>query len=87
MHEGQFAQITCSVSEGDLPLIIEWTLNEQPIQQYPEIGVSFVGKRTSMLVLDSVTYEHAGNYTCKAINKAGESTYTAELQVNGFCFL
>lgn len=86
MHEGQYAQITCSVSEGDLPLTISWTLNDQPIQQFAEIGVSSIGKRTSILVIESVTYTHAGNYTCKATNKAGESAYTAQLQVNGFCF-
>lgn len=84
MHEGQFAQIACSVSEGDLPLIIDWTLNEQPVHQYSEIGISSIGKRTSIMVIESVTYEHAGNYTCKARNKAGVSTYNAELQVNGF---
>lgn len=84
VHEGQFAQVGCSVSEGDLPLAIEWTLNGHSIQQYSEIGVSTIGKRASILVIESVMYTHAGNYTCKATNKAGESSYTAELQVNGF---
>lgn len=87
MHEGQFAQIACSVSEGDLPLVINWTLNGHDIREYSEIGVSAIGKRTSILVIESVTYTHAGNYTCKARNEAGESSYTAELQVNGFCFI
>lgn len=86
MHEGQFAQVGCSVSEGDLPLEIQWTLNGRGIDYYSEIGVSTIGKRTSILVIESVTYTHAGNYTCKATNQAGESSYTAQLQVNGFCF-
>lgn len=86
VHEGQFAQIACSVSEGDLPLRIDWRLNGRDIGEYSEIGVSAIGKRTSILVIESVTYEHAGNYSCRATNRAGESSYTAGLQVNGFCF-
>lgn len=84
VHEGQFAQISCSASEGDLPLTMEWTLNSQSIRRYSEIAVSNIGKRTSILVIESVSYTHAGNYTCTARNAAGGSSYTAELLVNGF---
>lgn len=84
LHEGQFVEIHCSVSEGDLPLTIEWSLNGNDLSNYPEVSTSKIGKRTSILIIESVSYSNAGNYTCKVSNKAGESTHSAELQVNGY---
>lgn len=43
-----------------------------------------MGKRSSILVIESVTHSHAGNYTCNANNSAGDASYVAELQVNGY---
>lgn len=44
------------------------------------------GKRGSILSIDSVSHAHAGKYTCVAKNKAGEATYSADLNVNGYYF-
>lgn len=71
------------VATGDLPLDIEWRLNEKNVVNYPEVSVSKAGKRSSMLTIESVSYLNAGNYTCQATNSAGESVYTTELLVNG----
>lgn len=83
VHSGQFVQITCTAYEGDLPLKIDWLLNGNALEDYPEITVSLVGKRSSFLSIDSVTYVHAGNYTCRVANKAAEAKFTSELLVNG----
>ncbi|VEN53575.1 unnamed protein product [Callosobruchus maculatus] len=82
VHSGQFVQVTCTAFEGDLPLKIEWLLNGRPLGDLSEVTVSTVGKRTSFLSIDSVSYAHAGNYTCRTKNRAGEAAYTSELQVN-----
>lgn len=82
-HANQFIQASCTVSEGDLPLNITWMFNNEELDLYPEITVAAVGRRISVLSIESVTYSHAGNYTCKARNLAGEVSYTAELLVNG----
>lgn len=84
VHSGQFVQVTCAVSEGDLPLTLAWQLNGKDLQDYPEITTSPVGKRSSILEIESVSYTHAGNYTCRATNKAGTTGYTTVLQVNGY---
>lgn len=42
-----------------------------------------MGKRLSVLMIDSVNARHAGNYTCKARNLWASASYTAELVVNG----
>lgn len=43
------------------------------------------GAKSSILMIESVTSEHSGNYTCTARNSAGVANYTAELVVNGDC--
>lgn len=45
-----------------------------------------VGKKTSLLSIDSLSEEHAGNYTCVAQNKAGSSSHLSQLIVKGICF-
>ncbi|CAH0555671.1 unnamed protein product [Brassicogethes aeneus] len=82
VHSGQFVQVTCAVSEGDLPIKLSWQLNGKTLEDFPEISTSSVGKRTSILEIESVSYSHAGNYTCKAVNRAGEIGYSTELLVN-----
>lgn len=66
-----------------MPLTFSWTLNEEPIRKYPEINTANVGNKISVLSIDSIHKENAGNYTCIASNRAGFSTYTAELTVKG----
>lgn len=79
-----FVQVTCTAFEGDFPISFTWELNGKPIDGYLDISISAVGKRSSYLSIDSVSYEHAGNYTCCARNNGGETSSTAELQVNGY---
>ncbi|KAG5890611.1 hypothetical protein JTB14_005121 [Gonioctena quinquepunctata] len=82
VHAGQFVQVSCTAFEGDMPIYIDWLLNGASLEEFPEISLSTVGKRTSFLSIDSVSYTHAGNYTCQAKNQASTSTFTSELQVN-----
>lgn len=77
-------QIVCTVNDGDLPVEITWFLNEKPITDLFDISTSPLGRRSSALTIESVQYEHVGNFTCKAHNKAGKTEYSAPLQVNGY---
>jgi hypothetical protein len=49
----------------------------------PDLTTSQLGSRTSMLMISNINYRHSGTYTCVVKNKAGSTTYTAELKVNG----
>lgn len=80
---GQDITITCTVSDGDLPLDIKWLLNDRPVESYPSINSAKFGKRNMVLSIESVTAEHTGNYTCEASNKAGIVSYSTDLQVYG----
>lgn len=76
--------VNCLVTSGDLPIDIEWLFGGEPINFSTGIAVLRGGKRTSLLTIDSVHAGHAGNYSCKARNKAASSEYSAALVVNGW---
>lgn len=45
--------------------------------------VSNAGRKISTLSIDSVDASHSGIYTCVAENKAGKTSFSAKLNVNG----
>lgn len=60
-----------------------WSFNNQPITSESDIVIAKMGKRSSVLTIESVTALHAGKYVCQVENKAGNSVYSAELKVIG----
>lgn len=75
----------CSVLKGDLPIEIQWSLNGEPITRltHPDVTISNTGKKTSVLIIESVTARHAGEYSCVASNLVGSVSRSAILSVNG----
>lgn len=85
VNSGDVAMASCLVTKGDFPLKIIWTLNGKSIHDMN--GISLMNsKRASQLSIDSVYFDHAGEYTCWAKNAAGTSSYSAILNVNGIVF-
>lgn len=85
---GQAAQITCLVSEGDLPLDILWSYNGVSKKSMSELGISTnrFGQKSSQLLIESTAAEHRGNYTCTAKSLSGlqlSSHYSTELNIHG----
>lgn len=83
LHEGQYVQVICIAPEGDLPIQIEWTLNGKQLSEFSEVQAASMGRRSSLLTIEAVSYTHVGNYSCRASNKAGDMTYSSQLLVNG----
>lgn len=82
-NRGETVQVMCYVGKGDMPVSFSWMLNGEPIPNYLNVNIETVGKKSSVLNIDSVEESHIGNYTCIASNRAGISTHSAELTVKG----
>lgn len=80
---GQFISAQCTVTTGDVPLMITWTFNGVPLVSSNSVSIAKSGQRLSTLAIESVSENHAGNYTCIGKNNAGIDSHTAELRVNG----
>lgn len=82
---GDAVQVQCHASKGDMPLLFSWLFNGEPISSELAVNISPFGKKTSVLSIDSANEAHIGNFTCVASNRAGVSTFSAELFVKGIC--
>lgn len=83
INSGEMATLTCSVTKGDYPIDIVWMLNGKAIGTNDGIIIAKMAKRISSLSIESAYDFHIGNYTCIAKNKAGETSHTASLKING----
>lgn len=77
------ASVQCLVTSGDLPIEFKWLFNGRPVTEIAGVTTVKLGKRNSVLSIDSVNGKHAGNFTCQASNLAMIVNYTSQLIVNG----
>ncbi|XP_064292544.1 cell adhesion molecule Dscam1 isoform X50 [Plodia interpunctella] len=82
LYAGQATQVTCLVSEGDLPLDIQWYFEGQPLKEKTGVTATKIAKRASLLLIDPAGWAHSGSYACLARNPAGFSNYSATLEVH-----
>jgi hypothetical protein len=82
-NAGDIASVTCTVVKGDTPIAINWLFNGSEIQNNDEITISKVGKKISMLSIESARADHVGEYTCVAKNAAGATNISTYLYING----
>lgn len=83
INSGESISAMCTITKGDLPIKINWFLNDKPVNMFDGIIVNHVTKKMSTLSIESVDASHTGHYTCSASNMAGNVNYTAVLSVNG----
>ncbi|CAG9565456.1 unnamed protein product [Danaus chrysippus] len=80
LRSGDRAQLTCTVTSGDMPVYFSWLKDQMPISsvlQVDERGAEFY----SMLLFKSLTAAHSGIYTCVVTNTAGKANMSAELAI------
>lgn len=77
------SSLTCTVSKGDLPIQITWTLNGNDVEKYGGVSVIRTNKRISQLSIDSASADHSGEYVCFVENPAGTASHSTTLHVNG----
>ncbi|XP_036431172.1 myopalladin [Colossoma macropomum] len=79
-HEGRLCRLDCKVSGLPHPEII-WLLNGKPI--CPDLTHRMLVRENGIhsLVIDPLTKDDAGTYTCIASNKAGQGSFCLTLSV------
>ncbi|CAK1583638.1 unnamed protein product [Parnassius mnemosyne] len=80
LRSGDRAQLTCTVTSGDMPVYFSWLKDQMPLSsvlQVDERGAEFY----SMLLFKSLTAAHSGTYTCVVTNTAGKANTSAELAI------
>ncbi|KAJ8974837.1 hypothetical protein NQ317_006679 [Molorchus minor] len=82
LHVGDRASLTCSVTKGDQPLTISWQKDGRPVEPAQMMSITQVDQFTSILVIESLSPEHNGNYSCVVRNLAAEVSHTQQLVVN-----
>lgn len=61
-----------------------WLFNGEDIRLHnPDVEINSITKHMSAISIESVTARNAGEYTCVAINRAGNVSHSAVLTVNG----
>ncbi|XP_046477031.1 cell adhesion molecule Dscam1 isoform X1 [Neodiprion pinetum] len=80
LQEGKWAQATCSVTSGDLPIYFTWLKDGEQIPPSLRIEEQ-VQTFYSLLLFHEVSSRHSGKYTCIATNHAAKVNHTAELLV------
>lgn len=89
MNIDESVSATCSVTKGDMPLTIWWKLQEDNqdfsynLTTNDGIVVTRTSKKISNLIIEALKARHRGNYTCFVKNKAGTSSHSAYLAING----
>ncbi|XP_029377375.1 myopalladin isoform X3 [Echeneis naucrates] len=79
-HEGRLCRLDCKVSGLPSPELM-WLVNGRPI--YPDIYHKMLVRENGVhsLVIDPLSQNDGGTYTCIASNKAGQSSFSLELRV------
>ena len=83
VDEGSHGMLLCSVVMGDPPFSFTWSLHGDIVHTEPGLTTNQIGGRASMLTIDSIGHRHSGKYTCTVSNKAGQTSESTMLRVNG----
>ncbi|XP_033322593.1 Down syndrome cell adhesion molecule 2 isoform X5 [Megalopta genalis] len=82
LHLGERTTLTCSVTRGDLPLSISWLKDGRSMGPSERVSVTNVDQYNSILMIERLSPDHNGNYSCVARNLAAEVSHTQRLVVH-----
>lgn len=82
LREGMRAAISCQILEGDLPVSFRWERNGKQVLGTGNVVIRRLDEYSTSMVIEKITSEFSGNYTCIANNIAGTEKFTVPLTVN-----
>jgi hypothetical protein len=82
---GERLGLQCLVTKGDTPISIHWLKDEDEVLrlQLPSVMVRDLGEFSSTLLIEQLSTEHSGRYTCQASNHAATASHSVVVAVNG----
>lgn len=86
LTRGKRLRVICTVTEGDLPLEVEWWKDGLKIEEaFGKFGVQVrrIDEYTSLLAISFLETTHAGNYSCVAKNSVANFARYATLTIRG----
>uniref|UniRef100_T1IV66 Down syndrome cell adhesion molecule n=1 Tax=Strigamia maritima TaxID=126957 RepID=T1IV66_STRMM len=84
VFEGRsFIRLSCVVYQGDLPITFHWLKNGKPIiSENSIVTVRTIDDYSSILTIENIEKNHAGNYTCVASNSAASVSQSSQLRIH-----
>ena len=83
LNFGERLALQCAVVKGGLPLTLTWLKENAAITNTAGINVNRINDFTISLTIETLSWQHAGHYTCRAQNDAGRAEFTALVVVQG----
>ncbi|GIY09035.1 down syndrome cell adhesion molecule-like protein 1 [Caerostris extrusa] len=81
VQEGDLASVICLAVSSSKPLSFSWFKNGEQIGEGTNgVRIDNSGEY-SVLILDSVSLQSAGNYTCKVTNPFGSAIHASQLEI------
>lgn len=71
--------VSCSLSSGSKPIVIEWLKNGQLMTKSDHRVTFKTEDMFSVLIIKDLKLDDIGNYTCVAKNTFGSDQYTSSL--------
>lgn len=87
LAKDDYFQLSCTVLQGDYPFNFKWMFNKRPIYYKEGAKVQMVNRRSSNLIIETVSEKDAGNYSCIVGNRANSAITTTRLTIKGLFFL
>ena len=90
LTRGKRLRVICTVTEGDLPIEVEWwkdgfKIGGHDLTKFGSQGIQVrrIDEYTSLLAISFLETTHAGNYSCVASNSVASYSRSATLTIRG----
>ncbi|GBL76511.1 Hemicentin-2 [Araneus ventricosus] len=80
LKEGERGSAICTIKSGDRPFEFQWMKDGESVSESSNVKIQSV-LDSSFLVIEAVTSESSGNYTCIVKNSYGSDRFVAALTV------
>ncbi|GBM75401.1 Down syndrome cell adhesion molecule [Araneus ventricosus] len=81
LTEGQKTKILCTVIDGTGPFKFLWYKNDHALTTSSSVTIQN-SEEYSMLLFNSLSTDHGGNYSCVVTNSFGRDSYSSQLVIN-----